>query len=94
VGLGSAANSYDAIGHVIRLTPVLTENALVGLPDEVSRAARTLFHAGALKKVSGLSFDPYPEPGSVGEDTEMTDAVGPDDVPETGYKYPRITPDC
>lgn len=94
VGLGSAANSYDAIGHMIRLTPVLTENALVGLPDEVSRAAHTLFHAGALQKVSGLSFDPFPKPGSVGRDTGMSDAVGPDDVPETGYKYPRIAPDC
>jgi phospholipid/cholesterol/gamma-HCH transport system substrate-binding protein len=94
VGLGSAANSYDAVGHLIRLTPILTENALVGLPDEVSRAAHTLFHAGALKEVSGLSFDPFPKPGSIGEDTGMSDAVGPDDVPKTGYKYPRITPDC
>ncbi|HWH95934.1 MAG TPA: hypothetical protein VNT03_18880 [Baekduia sp.] len=30
--LGSAANSYDAIGHTIRLIPVINETALLGAP--------------------------------------------------------------
>jgi phospholipid/cholesterol/gamma-HCH transport system substrate-binding protein len=95
-GLGSAANSYDAIGHLIRLSPIVGENSLAGLPASVEAAATTLMRAGLLGKVTPLTWNPYPDPGKVG-----TEAAGQGhDVPDanalgsSGYHYPRITADC
>jgi phospholipid/cholesterol/gamma-HCH transport system substrate-binding protein len=96
VGLGSASNSYDAIGHLIRLTPIIGENSLVGLPDSVSKAAYTLLRAGFLSKSNGLTWNPYPEPGKVGSDGagRGKSVFGPADVPSTGYKFPHVLADC
>lgn len=96
VGLGSASNSYDAIGHLIRLTPIIGENSLAGLPDNVSKAAYTLLRAGFLSKSMGLTWNPYPEPGMIGKDGagKGKSVFGPADVPATGYKFPHVLADC
>jgi virulence factor Mce-like protein len=95
VGMGSAANSYDALGHIIRLTPIISENTLVGLPADMSQAAHTLLHSGLLGKSRALSWDPYPAPGAMGKSSAAGKSVlGPEALARTGYKYPRIVADC
>lgn len=94
-GLGSAANAYDALGHTIRLTAILSDNSLVGLPAPVEAAAQTLLHSGLMSKTTGLSWDPYPKPGQIGRNSASGKSVlGPDAVPATGYTFPRVQPDC
>jgi virulence factor Mce-like protein len=96
-GLGSAANAYDAIGHLIRITFVVGDNTLVGLPAAVSQAAYTLMHSGLLTKVTGpLTFNPYPAPGRIGSEhaTGQDHVLGPSQVPSTGYKFPHVLADC
>ncbi|WP_354700107.1 hypothetical protein DSM112329_00370 [Paraconexibacter sp. AEG42_29] len=94
--LGQAANSYDAIGHTIRLMPVVGEQALLGVSDNVSDAAFKLAHTGVLESTQGLSFVPFPKPGLANEGLKPTDQKisGPKQVPSTGYVYPRIMQDC
>lgn len=95
VGLASTSNSYDAFGHLQRLTPIVTDNALVGLPREMSKAAHTLIHAGILSKVNGLNWNPYPEPGSIGKSSAAGKSImGPEDLAASGWKYPRIHAEC
>jgi hypothetical protein len=95
VGLGSASNSYDRFGHLIRLLPIISANSLVGLPASVSSAAYTLIHAGLLAKVDGLSYQPYSPPGQVGRETAAgQNILGPSQVPATGYKYPHVLAAC
>jgi hypothetical protein len=96
-GLGSAANAYDAIGHLIRITFVSqNDNSLVGLPADVSQASFTLLHAGLLGKYMPLTYNPYPAPGQIGKEvaTGQQDILGPSQVPSTGYKFPHILADC
>lgn len=96
-GLGSASNSYDAIGHTIRLMPVLGENAVLGLPTEVREAAFELIRKGVLNGTElGLGFTPFPEPGQANRSYPqgIQSAIGPKDVAKSGYKYPRIMADC
>lgn len=96
IGLGSASNSYDALGHLVRLSGTVNENSLVGAPANVSQAAYTLIRAGILGKTTSLTWDPYPAPDQEGKVTakDKPTVVGPDDYPKTGYKYPHITADC
>jgi phospholipid/cholesterol/gamma-HCH transport system substrate-binding protein len=94
-GLGSAANAYDALGHTIRLTAIVSDDSLVGAPADVSAAAQTLLHAGFMAKSSGLSWDPYPKPGQIGKSSAAGQSIlGPDALGASGYKYPRILADC
>jgi phospholipid/cholesterol/gamma-HCH transport system substrate-binding protein len=97
VGLGSGSNSYDAIGHTLRLAPTINDSSLVGLPDNVNKAAYTLLHTGLLAKTSGaLTWDPYPRPGQVGRSRASNGPLimGPKELAESGFKYPRIQADC
>lgn len=96
IGLGSASNSYDAVGHLIRLTPILGENSLAGLPDDVTQAAYTLLRTGLLGKASPLTWNPIPEPGQIGKDsaTGRPAISGPKALKDSGYEYPRILADC
>jgi phospholipid/cholesterol/gamma-HCH transport system substrate-binding protein len=95
VGLGSASNSYDATGHLVRLSPIMSDNSLSGAPKEVNDAAATLVNSGLLSTAKLINYDPHTGPGRLGK----TRAVpgGPHD-PETltaaGYRYPRVTADC
>jgi phospholipid/cholesterol/gamma-HCH transport system substrate-binding protein len=94
-GLGSAANSYDALGHVIRLTGIVSDNTLVAMPPEVTAAAQTLLHSGLLSKSNALNWNPYPKPGRIGKDSGVGKSVqGPQELGKTGYVYPRIGADC
>lgn len=98
VGLGSASNSYDAVGHLIRLTPIVGENSMAGLPDEVTQAAFKLMRSGLLGRASPLTWNPLPKPGVIGtaeaSATGKRAISGPKELAASGYKYPRITADC
>ena len=96
IGLGSASNSYDAVGHLIRLSPIVGENSLSGLPDEVTQAAYTLLRSGLLGKTSPLTWNPYPKPGMIGRDSAAgkQPISGPKALNASGYKYPRVLADC
>jgi len=95
LGLGSASNTYDATGHLIRATAVAGDNTLVGLPDSVNSATQTLLHSGVLSQSSLLRYNAYPKPLEAGGIVaNASDARGPEDVPTTGFKYPRVTADC
>jgi len=94
-GLGSSANSYDALGHVIRLTAIFSDNSAVAMPDEVTAAAQTLLHSGFLSKSYALNWNPYPQPGRIGKDSGVgKDILGPEALGKSGYVYPRIHADC
>lgn len=90
-GLGSSSNTYDAIGHTIRVVPVVTENAIVGLPENLSKTLRVLLNEGVLEKSHGLGWDPYPKAGSLRDTSGMLGVNGPSDYPR---KYPRVVADC
>ncbi|MCW3010708.1 MAG: Virulence factor Mce family protein [Solirubrobacterales bacterium] len=94
--LGSSANSYDAIGHVIRLTPIVNEEELTGLPKPVADAAYELIRAGILSEALPLNYDPYPEPNRIGKPGKrLNDRIkGPAELARSGYQYPRVTADC
>jgi phospholipid/cholesterol/gamma-HCH transport system substrate-binding protein len=97
IGLGSSSNSYDATGHLIRLAPILGDNSVSGLPPEISQATSDLLHSGLIGELTGskLNFDAYPKPGDLGKAVATSNVpLGPDQVPKTGYKYPRIEADC
>lgn len=97
MGLGSASNSYDATGNLIRLAPIFGENSVSGLPTEVSKAASEVLYSGLLGKLNGgLDYEPYPAPGQLGRTGADDDnkPIGPEAVPDTGYKYPRVQADC
>jgi phospholipid/cholesterol/gamma-HCH transport system substrate-binding protein len=96
VGLGSASNSYDALGHLIRLSPIVGENSLAGAPEEVTLAAHQLMRSGFLAKSHGLTWNPYPKPDRIGKDGagEGNTISGPDALRESGYKFPRVLADC
>ena len=94
--LGAASNSYDAIGHTIRLMPVVGENNLLGAPPAIASAAKELTETGLLQGSLGSSFDPFPPPGSATQRWRQGDPQlkGPADVASSGFKYPRIQRAC
>ncbi|MCW3013053.1 MAG: Virulence factor Mce family protein [Solirubrobacterales bacterium] len=95
VGMGSSANSYDAIGHVIRLIPIVSENELVNLPDNLSQGMFKLLRTGLIGKASPLTFYPIPKPGEVGRTAkDLPSITGPEDLAKSGYKYPRVQSEC
>ena len=96
-GLSSASNSYDSLGHLIRITAFVNDNTLVGLPKDVSIATQKLMHTGLLSGVTGpLNWNPYPEPGKVGRDgaSGKDNISGPEEYRSAGGRYPRIYADC
>jgi phospholipid/cholesterol/gamma-HCH transport system substrate-binding protein len=95
VGLGSSANSYDALGHLIRMTPIVNDNYFVGGPTEVSAAAHELVHSGLFAKSNALTWYPYPKPGEMGRAAAHgTSVLGAEAFAKTGYKYPHVVADC
>lgn len=89
--MGSSANHYDAVSHLVRITPVVTEGALSGLPASVTNAVDTLTRAGLLQKSRGAGWDPFPKPGAVLDPTNGVGVQGP-----AGYrdKYTRVEAAC
>ncbi|MCW3041276.1 MAG: virulence factor Mce family protein [Solirubrobacterales bacterium] len=98
VGLGSASNSYDATGHLIRLLPVDEAGFNSGLPDSIVKARQTLLNSGLISAVTGgnhVNFNPYPKPGDVGRVVATSGVpIGPEEMSKAGYTYPRIEADC
>ncbi|MCW3014553.1 MAG: virulence factor Mce family protein [Solirubrobacterales bacterium] len=97
MGLGSASNGYDAIGHLIRITPIVNENSLVGAPEAVTTAMHTLLRAGFLAKSQGLRREPYPKPDMNGKATAGTSPNEPitaAEVKQSGYVFPHVVSDC
>lgn len=96
IGLGSASNSYDATGHLIRLDAILNDNSLAGQPDQVERASQDLLHSGLFGASTALSYDPYPQPGAIGTTHAVNGGpIGPSEVEsKLGYKYPHVVADC
>lgn len=91
IGMGSASNSYDAQGHLLRVTPVITEQAVPGLPPAVHEAVLTLSKAGLLQRTRELGYDPYPPPRSIGTNPRGHGVLGPARVSDS---YQRIKADC
>ena len=87
------ALSYDATGHLIRLAPIVApDNFPSGLPDVLSKGLADFVH-----RIPGmaLNYKPFPKPGDVGRTVAKgTTPLGPEEVPKSGYAYPRITADC
>lgn len=98
IGLGSASNSYDALGHLIRLDPIVSENTISGLPEEVNEARHTLLRSGLLGELTPLTWNPYPKPGQIGKDYAgkpgTPNISGPKALARSGWKFPRLMPDC
>ncbi len=94
---GSSVNAYDALGHLVKLQPVLGENSLAGLPDSVSEMGLKLVHEGLFSKTAALNWNPYPRPGQIGKGSALDSGHyrGPDDFAKrSGYVYPRVKADC
>jgi virulence factor Mce-like protein len=93
--LGSSANAYDALGHLVRLQPVLSDNSLVAMPDSVSKAAYKLIHTGLLSKLTSISYNPFPKPGQIGKEVapDTGQILGPKEYASV-YTYPRIKKAC
>lgn len=88
IGLGSASNSYDASGHLIRVAPLMSETSLPGaLPDAVSKAAFTLRQSGLFGVPLGFGWDPYPKPGALSDPKSGYGVIGPTEWKGT---YPHV----
>jgi phospholipid/cholesterol/gamma-HCH transport system substrate-binding protein len=95
VGLGSASDSYDATGHLIRLAPVLNDNSISGAPPQVNAAATTLLNSGLFLESKRINYDPYMKPGLIGTTAAQSgQPSGPEQLAKSGYKYPRVKRDC
>ncbi len=93
---GSTSNSYDAIGHTIRLMPVLSDNSLFALPPAASKLAYKLLHEGLAQKALPLTQQPYPKPGLENSSASPNGPhiMGPAQVKASGYKFPHLLPHC
>lgn len=95
LGLGSGSNSYDATGHVVRLAPIVNDNTLSGLPDPVLRATSILLNGGILSELNARNYNFYMKPGEIARVRATGNfPMGPEDMPKTGFVYPRVTEDC
>jgi hypothetical protein len=95
-GLGSASNSYDATGHLIRLYPVVNEGSAAGQSPEVLAAMKVLFQSGLFMKGKSTSYDAYMKPGVIGKTAAPQNGKprNADEWTSMGNKYPRVEADC
>ena len=94
--LASASHAYDATGHTLRLMPLLNENSVAGAPPAIQSVMRTLLQSGLLVgQGKRITVDPYMKPGEIAKTVaragDPTTVAG---VRESGFKYPRVEPDC
>lgn len=95
-GLGSAANSYDATGHLIRLLPIVNEGSAAGQSPEVLAAMKVLLQSGLFLSSKRTEWHPYMKPGQVGKTVASRDGK-PRNAAEwsaMGGKYTRVKADC
>jgi phospholipid/cholesterol/gamma-HCH transport system substrate-binding protein len=95
VGLGSASNSYDAVGHLIRLAPIINDNTESGLPPLINAARSALLDSGLFLKSKAVDWDPYMKPGQLGSSAAYSNKPGnPTELKNSGFTYTRVTADC
>ena len=91
IGLGSASNSYDGIGHLIRVAPLLSAESLPGaVPDSIVSAENTLTKSGLFGIPTGFGYDPYPAPGALSNPKAGYGVEGPWNWPGS---YPHVVAD-
>ena len=96
-GWVSSTNSYDALGHLLRVQTLVNTSNLVAAPAEVRSALRLLQRVGAVAKVVGpLDYNPYPGPGQVGKHSSLN---GPqrenaEAFKASGFKFERVEREC
>jgi phospholipid/cholesterol/gamma-HCH transport system substrate-binding protein len=96
-GWVSSTNSYDALGHLLRVQTLVNTSNLVGAPAEVRSALRLLQRVGAVSEVVGpLDYNPYPAPGQVGKHSSLN---GPqresaEAFKAGGFKFERVQREC
>lgn len=93
-GLGSGSNAYDAVGHLVRIAPAISDRTLAGAPPQFLNAAQQLMHSGLLGKIAPFTYDPYPGPHEAAKGATGATVQGPSGVPATGYRFPRLHADC
>lgn len=95
IGLSSASNSYDAVGHLIRLAPVINDTSASGLPAAVNTARSTLLNSGLFAKSKAVNYQPFMAPGLQGT-TQATSnqPANAEALRKSGFTYPRVTADC
>jgi hypothetical protein len=97
VGFGSSANSYDALGHLLRVTILLNRHDLVAAPPAIDSAVQTLLKAGAVSMLTGATnYEPFPKPNMVGKGTSIGTAhiQTMDELAKSGFKYPHVVANC
>lgn len=95
IHLGSAANPYDATGHLVNLVPLLNEGSVSGAPPQVQNAVKTLLQSGLFLPQKTTNFDPYMKPGQIGKAASTgSEPSGPASIAKSGYTYPHVEADC
>jgi ABC-type transporter Mla subunit MlaD len=92
-----AAQGWDSIGHLVRVSLDVSEGSLGALPPSVEAAANQLVHSGLLSVFPSYSFDPYPPPGVMKTQSALNTphySGRADFGAHSGYHYPRIAADC
>ena len=93
--LGSASDSYDRTGHLIRLQPILNERSISGAPPAVAAAADLMQTSGLFGISKQIDYSPYMNPGDVGKFTSVPNGnTNKVDLRNSGYVYPRVRADC
>jgi phospholipid/cholesterol/gamma-HCH transport system substrate-binding protein len=92
--LSSVSNAYDATGHLVRMTPIISENSLAGAPPQLEGPIQTLISSGLLIPQKGMAYQAYTKPGDVGRiAAKRGDPTTPDAYSKT-VKYTRVEADC
>jgi len=99
--LGSGANNYDALGHMVELTPMFDQGSLSGTPPAVQTAAHQLLESGLFGNSELRSYEPFIPNGQIGkivatDGTPGSDTAYGSDSNTTygGGKYPHVKADC
>jgi ABC-type transporter Mla subunit MlaD len=99
--LGSGSNNYDALGHMVELTPMFDQGSLAGTPPAFQTAAHQLLESGLFTSSELRSYEPFIPNGQIGKIVATGGTPGTQDAyatdPNTTYgggKYPRVQADC
>jgi ABC-type transporter Mla subunit MlaD len=96
-GWVSSTNSYDAVGHLLRVQTLVNTSNVVGAPENVRTALKLLQDVGAVAGITGpIKYDPYPGPGQVGKTTSRTPGLtdGIRSYKASGRKFERVEKAC
>jgi ABC-type transporter Mla subunit MlaD len=96
VGFFGAANSYDRLGHLLRVTILLNRHDLVGAPPAIAAAAQELLNSGLVGQLTGATnYAPFEPPNMVGRDSSdgTPHAQGMSDYAKV-FRYPHLVANC